>query len=385
MSRLLHPNTLKSLQRVVEINVAKRSTSAEKIARESFLTHGAGVGDGITSYSLSFTKDNRIEDDLSSDDLSPLLDERQKRQLSNSRHSLLKSTSHFATDAELPPQLNLGRTERLSNAEKIKRKLPSSVEDQMGFNTGYSAHVDGITSYSLSFTKNSRIEEDLSLDDLSPLLDERQRRQLSNSRHSLLKSTSHLATDMTLKSQLPPQLNLDRMEQLSNAEKIKRKLPPLDVDQMGFNTGYSAQSSAVPLPRSIDEIDQVKLDKDKRAIVLTGTRNPFNIVTVNTAWEELCGHGREECRGKSLGELLQGPETDANTGRSLVSKLLAGEQVNNIRMTNYTKQGRKFLNSVSAGQIVNELGKTVYFVGVLSEVDDDRQFRDEAVQLPFMA
>ena len=288
MSRLLHPNTLKSLQRVVEINVAKRSTSAEKIARESFLTHGAGVGDGITSYSLSFTK-------------------------------------------------------------------------------------------------NSRIEEDLSLDDLSPLLDERQKRQLSNSYHSLLKSTTHLATDMTLKSQLPPQLNLDRMEQLSNAEKIKRKLPPLDVDQMGFNTGYSAQSSAVPLPRSIDEIDQVKLDKDKRAIVLTGTRNPFNIVTVNTAWEELCGHGREECRGKSLGELLQGPETDANTGRSLVSKLLAGEQVNNIRMTNYTKQGRKFLNSVSAGQIVNELGKTVYFVGVLSEVDDDRQFRDEAVQLPFMA
>ena len=386
--RSLHPNTIKSLQRVVEVNVARRSTSAEKIARESFLA--SSCVDGITSYSLSFAKTSCLEEDFSSDDLSPLLDERQRRQLSNSYHSLLKSTDNeryeMTLKSKLPPQIDLGRIEQLSNAEKMKSNLPPLDEDQMGFNKGYSAHVDGITSYSLSFTKKSRIEDDFGSDDLSPLLDERQRRQLSNSYHSLLQSRDNARDETALQSKLPPLLNLGRMDELSNAGKIKRKLPPLDEDQMGFNTGYSAQASAVPLPRSMDDIGQAKLDIDTRAIVLTETRNPFNIVTVNKAWEELCGHGRDECRGKSLGELLQGPETDMDTGRSLVSKLLAGEQVDSLLMTNYTKSGRKFLNRVSAGQIVNELGKTVYFVGVLSEVGDDGHvYGDEAVQLPFMA
>ncbi|KAK1746675.1 hypothetical protein QTG54_003282 [Skeletonema marinoi] len=73
---------------------------------------------------------------------------------------------------------------------------------------------------------------------------------------------------------------------------------------------------------------------------------------------------------------------------ALVSKLLSGEEAGVI-ITNYTKTGRKFKNYVRVGPIVDEMGKTINFVGVLKEVVDAEKVMDAPMsggtKLPFMS
>lgn len=190
--------------------------------------------------------------------------------------------------------------------------------------------------YSLSYATDS-LEEDFGSDDLSPLLDDRQRRQIRKSCDAL-KFNNDTQTSQ-------PLLN----------RQVRRQLPPSEQDSM-------------PLPRTVDEITQFALDRDPRALVITDTTNPRNIVTVNTAWEKLCGYRRSECEGESLGSLLQGPETDTSKATELFAALLSGEEAGSV-LTNYTKRGDKFLNKVRVGPVVNDSGKTTHFVGALSEVE----------------
>lgn len=61
-----------------------------------------------------------------------------------------------------------------------------------------------------------------------------------------------------------------------------------------------------PLPKTMSDA----LRPSRRAIVITENKTPFNVWNVNPAWEELCGYSFLESRGKTLGSLLQGKETD---------------------------------------------------------------------------
>ena len=71
---------------------------------------------------------------------------------------------------------------------------------------------------------------------------------------------------------------------------------------------------------------------------------------------------------------------------TMLSNLLAGEEARAV-LTNYAKNGRKFRNCIRVGPIVDEMGKTVNFVGVLREMKDEDIWRDLSVggrlQLPF--
>ena len=73
---------------------------------------------------------------------------------------------------------------------------------------------------------------------------------------------------------------------------------------------------------------------------------------------------------------------------AMLSKLLAGEEAGAI-LTNYAKSGRKFKNHIRVGPVVDEMGKTVNFVGVLREVKDEGIFMNLSVggrlQLPFIS
>jgi PAS domain S-box-containing protein len=168
---------------------------------------------------------------------------------------------------------------------------------------------------------------------------------------------------------------------------IERTLPPLKYEDVAE---ISAEPWILPLPKLSNQITMPKLDDDTRPIVITDTKNPFHIVAVNKAWEDLCGYTREECQGKSLGQLLQGPETEMSDASIMLSKLLGGVEANTI-LTNYAKNGRKFKNHIRVGPIVDEMGKTVNFIGILREVNDtDGEFSElridgERMQLPFMS
>lgn len=234
--------------------------------------------------------------------------------------------------------------------------------------------------YSLSFAGNS-LESDLESDNTFPLIDDRMKSQLRNSFNALLSPSEYDAR--RLRGRLPPQLNLHSLDPLAK-KTIERKLPPLEQR----DGEVSAESFAQPLPKLSSEIISYKLDEDARPIVVTDTKNPYRIVAVNKAWERLCGYTREECQGHSLGRLLQGPETEMIHATTMLSKLLAGEEAGAV-LTNYAKNGRKFRNCIRVGPVVDEMGKTVNFVGVLREMKDEDIWRNLSaggrLQLPFVS
>mmetsp|Transcript_5358 Transcript_5358/g.11767 ORF Transcript_5358/g.11767 Transcript_5358/m.11767 type:complete len:318 (-) Transcript_5358:125-1078(-) len=251
--------------------------------------------------------------------------------------------------------------------------------------------------YSLSLAGSGSLYGDFESGDTFPLLDERMKRQLRNSYNALASPSDYDV--QKLRSRLPSQLDLSHLLETSSSvlgQSIERKLPPLDEqdeDESSAGVLHAASSSSSrPLPISISDILSSKLDEDARAIVITDTKNPYRIVTVNTAWENLCGYSREECKGLSVGGVLQGPETDMGHVSAMLGKLIQGEEAGAI-LTNYAKNGRKFRNDLRVGPIFDEMGKTVNFVGVLRELEDVGegnlgQFAGgdgQRMQLPFMS
>jgi PAS domain S-box-containing protein len=119
-----------------------------------------------------------------------------------------------------------------------------------------------------------------------------------------------------------------------------------------------------PLPKTFE--DAVSREQH-RAIVVTEARAPFRVVDVNKEWEGLCGYSYVESKGKTLGELLRGPETNTSSATALVNKLMQGEEAG-VVLTNYTKSGRKFINRLRAGPLIDtDSGEVTHFVGVLQE------------------
>ena len=120
-----------------------------------------------------------------------------------------------------------------------------------------------------------------------------------------------------------------------------------------------------PLPRTLQDA----LLPSSEAIVITETKMPFRVYNVNAAWEGLCGFSYVESKGKSLGALLGGKETDSCAVTALIHQLFVhGEEATTV-LTNYTKDGRKFRNRLSVGPLYDEETNEVsHFVGVLKEV-----------------
>lgn len=137
---------------------------------------------------------------------------------------------------------------------------------------------------------------------------------------------------------------------------------------------YSAQEKhhpidTLPLPRTLEDALRCQ---HSRAIVVTEATKPFRIVQVNAAWEGLCEYSFVEAQNKTLGKLLQGPETDALAATRLIAQLLAGQPEAGATLTNYTGTGRRFRNRVRVGPLCDDHRGAVptHFVGVLQEVND---------------
>lgn len=326
-----------------------RASSSGQDLKEALLAHldRDSTFCGELVYSLSYAS-NDLEFHLEHDNTLPLIDDRMKRQLQHSFNALL---SH--------------------NTENDAPKLRDRPHPQLKL---------GRTVYSQSFAGDS-LESDLQSDNTLRLIDDRMKRQLQNS--SLLAPSDDDARK--LRARLPHQLNLSGVDTLAT-KTVERKLPPLVQDVSEVSYEFWAQP---PLPKLSSQITPFQLDDNSRPIVITDTKNPFRIVAVNKAWESLCGYTRDECQGQSLGSLLQGPETETRDVSIMLSKLLNGEEAGAI-LTNYAKNGRKFKNHIRVGSIVDEMGKTANFVGVLREVKDEDIFSNICVgggrmQLPFMS
>ena len=143
----------------------------------------------------------------------------------------------------------------------------------------------------------------------------------------------------------------DQLQKYNKADKKQHHPSSLDNDA---------------LPRSLEDIVRQK----SRAIVVTECEKPFRVVDVNATWEGLCGYSFREAHGKTLGELLKGPNTDPVAATGLIARLLAGEEAGAV-LTNYTKDGREFRNRIRVGPVCDASGKQItHFVGVLQELED---------------
>jgi len=140
---------------------------------------------------------------------------------------------------------------------------------------------------------------------------------------------------------------------------------PASYPQLRQQKQQQHNNNSNMLPRTLREA----LRPSNEAIVITESSKPFNVFDVNGAWEGLCGYSYAESKGKSLGSLLRGEETETCTVTALIHQLFVhGEEATTV-LTNYTKEGRKFHNRLRVGPIYDEdTGDVSHFVGVLKEV-----------------
>lgn len=132
------------------------------------------------------------------------------------------------------------------------------------------------------------------------------------------------------------------------------------------------QSRLVTAFGSIDRLEGTEgllasIEHSPIASVITDARLPDNpIVAVNRGFCELTGYGREEIVGRNC-RFLAGPDTEGD-GRAALRRAVAEGRPALVELTNYRKDGSKFLNAVMIAPVVGEDGTVAYFLGSQMDV-----------------
>jgi PAS domain S-box-containing protein len=92
---------------------------------------------------------------------------------------------------------------------------------------------------------------------------------------------------------------------------------------------------------------------------------------INPPFSEMCGHTLEELRGKKLGPILQGPETDRETAARM---RCAVQELRPCRETilNYHKNGTPYWVEIAITPILDDAGRALWLVAREREVAGGR-------------
>ncbi len=109
------------------------------------------------------------------------------------------------------------------------------------------------------------------------------------------------------------------------------------------------------------------VEASSESILITDPAQPDNpIVYANPAFERLTGYVSAEILGHNC-RFLQGPETEAREVKRMRGSVLIGTESRHT-VTNYRKDGTKFMNELLISPVHDKQGRLKYFMGVQHEV-----------------
>ncbi|RMG70282.1 MAG: PAS domain S-box protein, partial [Bacteroidetes bacterium] len=137
---------------------------------------------------------------------------------------------------------------------------------------------------------------------------------------------------------------------------------------------------------SIQDITALKASEaliEKLSLVASHTHNGVMIADArgriewaNEAFSNLTGFSLEEVRGRTPGEVLQGPGTDPAT-RAYINQRLRNREPASCEILNYRKDGRPFWSRIEVTPMLNEQGEVTQFLGIQSDVTESVRHREE--------
>merc|ERR1719464_1765985 len=163
--------------------------------------------------------------------------------------------------------------------------------------------ISSSMSYSFSFATSIKEGSAVKFPSLTRSLNDREMEQLRISQDQLIPPSSSNSIELGIKG-----LSYHRPSAFSQQQQPKRQQHP-------------------PLPRTLRDAPRPSSD----AIVITESTMPFKVFDVNSPWKDLCGYSYAESKGKSLGSLLSGEETDTCSITALIHQLFVhGEEVTTV-------------------------------------------------------
>lgn len=114
-------------------------------------------------------------------------------------------------------------------------------------------------------------------------------------------------------------------------------------------------------------------------VVITDARR--RITWVNAAYTQTTGWTLEQCRGRSPGELLHGPGTDAVELARIGARIRRGQSVSGVELLNYKQSGEPYWTSLSIEPMRNHAGEVVAYLSIQSDITERRRMAQEAVEL----
>ncbi len=146
----------------------------------------------------------------------------------------------------------------------------------------------------------------------------------------------------------------------SNLIKLETKL----IDAQKLLDKSNSQQEILDLQRSA-------INSTATGILVVDIRLPDQpIIFVNKAFSKITGYSAEEVLGKNC-RLLQGARTEKELIKKMSHAINKGNACD-VVITNYTKSGKAFINSLSIGPVFNKNRELTHFIGVQNDITNEK-------------
>jgi len=145
------------------------------------------------------------------------------------------------------------------------------------------------------------------------------------------------------------------------------------------------------LLQDIDENKRVQIEIEKLSMVASKVHNSVIITDakgrvdwVNDAFYTLTGYTLEEIKGRTLGKVLQGKDTNPED-KEKIKQWLKRKEPFTQEILNYTKTGKPYWNELSVTPIFNEDGVLTQYFGIQNNITERKQSEAEIQKLSLVA